>query len=46
MAFERIKWRDGRGYRYLVENKRVNGKVVQKVIRYLGVVKSAIFHIH
>jgi hypothetical protein len=36
MAYERTKTIYGRKYRYLVEGKWVDGKVVQKVLRYLG----------
>lgn len=34
--FARRKRINGNNYYYLVENRRVNGKVVQKVKRYLG----------
>tara|TARA_Y100000310_G_scaffold345549_1_gene466391 strand:- start:11904 stop:12077 length:174 start_codon:yes stop_codon:yes gene_type:complete len=36
MAFIRTKTIKGRKYFYLVENKRIGKKVVQKVLRYLG----------
>ena len=36
MVFIRKKKIKGRIYYYLVENKRYGGKVVQKVIKYLG----------
>ncbi len=36
MSFIRTKTIRGNKYDYLVRNKRVNGKVVQKVIKYLG----------
>ena len=36
MAFIREKRRGSRSYFYLVENVRDNGKVRQKVIRYVG----------
>jgi len=36
MAYDRIKTVYGRQYRYIVEGKRVNGKVKQKVVKYLG----------
>jgi len=36
MAFVREKKREGKTYYYLVEGKRVNGKVKQKVLKYLG----------
>lgn len=36
MAFERIKKVGGHEYKYLVENKRINGKVKQKTVKYLG----------
>ena len=36
MVYVRKKKRDGRTYYYLVEGKRVNGKVKQKVLKYLG----------
>ena len=39
MAYERIKVRDGRRYRYLVKGIRINGVVKQKVVKYLGPVK-------
>ncbi len=35
MAFERIKTVDGHQYKYLVENKWENGKVKQKILKYL-----------
>lgn len=34
--FERTKKINGQTYNYLVENKRVNGRVVQRVVKYLG----------
>ncbi|MDP7324083.1 MAG: hypothetical protein QF632_04975 [Candidatus Woesearchaeota archaeon] len=40
MAFIRTKTIKGRRYFYLVENKRVGKKVVQKVLRYLGSAES------
>ncbi|MBU1004573.1 MAG: hypothetical protein KJ561_01985 [Nanoarchaeota archaeon] len=36
MAFIRTKKINGKLYYYLVENTRINGKVKQKVIRYIG----------
>ncbi len=36
MTFERIKIVKGHQYKYLVENVRENGKVKQKIIKYLG----------
>lgn len=36
MAFVRVKVIKGRRYRYLVEGIRVDGKVKQKVLKYLG----------
>ena len=36
MAFIRTKKINGISYYYLVENKRIDGKVRQKVIKYLG----------
>lgn len=36
MAFIRMRNFDGRKYLYVVANKRVKGKVKQKVIKYLG----------
>jgi hypothetical protein len=36
MAYIRTKTIYGRQYRYLVEGKWVDGKVVQKVLKYLG----------
>jgi len=36
MAYERTKTVYGRQYRYIVEGKRVKGKVKQRVIKYLG----------
>lgn len=36
MAFVRRIKRNGRIYEALVENKRIDGKVVQRHIRYLG----------
>jgi len=36
MAYIRTKKRKGKTYYYLVEGKRVNGKVRQKVLKYLG----------
>lgn len=36
MAFERIKTVKGKKYKYLVENVRENGKVKQKIVKYLG----------
>ncbi|VVB51004.1 Uncharacterised protein [uncultured archaeon] len=34
--FVRTKTISGRTYYYLVENKRINGKVRQKVLEYIG----------
>lgn len=39
MAYERTKTIKGRKYRYLVEGKRVEEKVKQKVLKYLGPVE-------
>ena len=36
MAFLRTKTINGKAYFYLVESKRVDGKVKQKVVRYIG----------
>lgn len=36
MSFVRKKYFNGNCYRYLVETKRVNGKVVQRHLKYLG----------
>jgi hypothetical protein len=36
MVYIRTKKRKDKTYYYLVEGKRVNGKVKQKVLRYLG----------
>ena len=36
MAYIRTKTIYGKQYRYLVERKWVDGKVVQKVLKYLG----------
>jgi hypothetical protein len=36
MAFVRSKKIKGNLYYYLVESKRVNGRVMQKVLRYFG----------
>ena len=40
MAYVRRKTVKGQDYFYLVESRRVDGKVVQKVLRYLGGVNS------
>tara|TARA_Y100000031_G_C8116627_1_gene336189 strand:- start:120 stop:293 length:174 start_codon:yes stop_codon:yes gene_type:complete len=40
VAFIRTKTIKGRKYYYLVENRRVGKKVVQKVLRYLGSAES------
>jgi len=42
MAFIRMKRISGNNYFYLVKNKRINGKVRQKVIRYIGTSKDLI----
>jgi len=36
MAYKRVKTIYGRQYQYIVEGKRINGKVKQHVIQYLG----------
>ncbi|MBT3405844.1 hypothetical protein HN419_01625 [Candidatus Woesearchaeota archaeon] len=36
MAFIRTKEVNGQKYYYLVANKRVKGRVVQKVLKYIG----------
>lgn len=36
MSFIRLTKIKGRYYRYEVRNERVNGKVVQRFVRYLG----------
>jgi len=36
MTYKRAKKRGSRTYYYLVEGKRINGKVQQKVLKYLG----------
>ena len=38
MAFVRAKKHGNRVYYYLVENKWVDGKVRQKVLKYLGTI--------
>ena len=38
MSYERIKIVKGREYRYLVRGTRENGKVKQRVVKYLGAV--------
>lgn len=40
MAFIRIKKIAGHEYKYLVVNVRKNGKVKQKVLKYLGKVEK------
>lgn len=42
MAFVRSKIIYGKRYYYLVENRRVNGKVRQKVLKYLGSQKELV----
>ena len=39
MAYVRVKTIKGRPYRYLVEGVREDGRVRQRVIKYLGPVK-------
>lgn len=39
MSYTRIKTISGRKYKYLVSGKRIEGKVVQKVVSYLGPVE-------
>ncbi len=41
MTYERIKIVKGHGYRYLVRGVRENGKVKQRVLKYLGAVSPA-----
>ncbi len=36
MSFTRTKNINGNQYTYLVKNERINGKVVQKNLKYLG----------
>ena len=36
MSFVRAKNIRGRAYNYLVETERINGKVVQRHLKYLG----------
>ena len=36
MSYVRRKWIDGIEYFYLVEGKKIDGKVKQRVIAYLG----------
>ena len=36
MSFIRAKKINGKHYFYLVSNSRINGKVRQKVVKYLG----------
>ena len=36
MSFIRTKRIHGNEYQYLVENKRINGKVMQESLQYLG----------
>lgn len=38
MTYIRTKTINGKAYRYLVEGRRVNGKVKQRVVKYLGAV--------
>jgi len=42
MMFIRSKKKDGRIYYYIVEGIRVNGKVKQKVILYLGTAETVL----
>ena len=37
MAFVRVKKRGNKQYYYLAENFRQDGKVKQRIVRYLGV---------
>jgi hypothetical protein len=39
--FTRIKVIGGKNYYYLVENQRIDGKVRQRVMRYLGTSKPS-----
>lgn len=36
MCYVRVKKVNGNSYRYLVRSERVNGRVVQRHIKYLG----------
>jgi len=36
MSYKRTKTINGNTYNYLVESKRINGKVIQKHLKYLG----------
>lgn len=38
MSYIRVKLIGGKGYKYLVVGKRIEGKVLQKVVKYLGAV--------
>ena len=40
MMFIRAKKKDGRIYYYIVEGVRINGKVQQKVKRYIGTAEA------
>ena len=44
MAFIRTKRIANRNYFYLVENKRIDGKVRQKVVKYIGTSKDLILY--
>jgi len=41
MAFIRTKFINGRFYYYLVESKRISGKIYQNVLEYLGPIEEA-----
>jgi len=42
MSFVRTKRVNGNTYTYLVESKRINGKVTQKHLKYIGKSNNAI----
>ena len=42
MAFIRVKKISGKYYYYLVESSRINGKVRQKVVKYIGKSKNLV----
>lgn len=45
MAFLRVKKINNNYYYYLVKSVRINGKVRQKVVRYIGKSKNLVFMI-
>jgi hypothetical protein len=44
MAFIRVKIIAGKRYFYLVRNERIEGKVRQKVVKYIGTSKDLILY--